>query len=79
VPAQGAPKRSRGRAGVAERPPVAPEGDGAQEADQQAAPQRDPAADLTPEDLVLKDSPSQRPKRRRAGGASKRRKHGRSR
>src|SRR4051794_11517795 len=52
VPAQGAPKRSRGRAGVAERPPIAPEGDGAQEADQQAAPQRDPAADLTPEDLV---------------------------
>jgi SecD/SecF fusion protein len=38
-------------------------------------PPRDPAADLAPEDLVLKDAPKPRPKR----GASKRRKHGRSR
>ena len=79
APARGAAKRSRGRAGVAERTSVAPEGDGTQEGDQQAAPQHDPAADLTPEDLVLKDSPQARPKRRRAGGAGKRRKHGRSR
>ena len=39
---------------------------------------RDPAADLAPEDLVLKDAPKPQPKRRRAG-AAKRRKHGRSR
>jgi hypothetical protein len=36
---------------------------------------RDPAADLTPEDLVLKDEPKQREKRRR----SRNRRHGRSR
>jgi SecD/SecF fusion protein len=38
----------------------------------------DPTADLTPEDLVLKDDPKQRSKRR-GGSASRRRKHGRSR
>jgi SecD/SecF fusion protein len=44
------------------------------------APERDPAADLTPEDLVLKDEPTRSEKRRRrAGSGAKRRKHGRSR
>jgi SecD/SecF fusion protein len=44
------------------------------------APERDPAADLTPEDLVLKDEPRRTERRRRRGGAgAKRRKHGRSR
>ena len=38
-------------------------------------PARDPAADLTPEDLVLKDAPKPRQKTRRA----KNRRHGRSR
>ncbi len=41
-------------------------------------PERDPAADLTPEDLVLKESPKARPKTRRAGGRRNKR-HGRSR
>ena len=40
-------------------------------------PERDPAADLAPEDLVLKDEPKQRQKRGSAAG--RRRKHGRSR
>jgi SecD/SecF fusion protein len=40
---------------------------------------RDPAADLAPEDLVLKDAPKPRPKRRSSTTAGKRRKHGRSR
>jgi SecD/SecF fusion protein len=66
-----------GRAGVAERAPAeAPEqDDGAEIADV-----RDPAADLTPEDLVLKEEPQRREKRRRSTGpGSRRRKHGRSR
>jgi SecD/SecF fusion protein len=42
------------------------------------APQRDPAADLTPEDLVLKDESKPRPKNRRAG-ARRNKRHGRSR
>jgi SecD/SecF fusion protein len=47
---------------------------------QATAPERDPAADLTPEDLVLKDEPRRTEKRRRrAGSGGKRRKHGRSR
>jgi SecD/SecF fusion protein len=45
---------------------------------EEAPPRPDPAADLAPEDLVLKDAPKPRPKRRSAG-ANKRRKHGRSR
>jgi SecD/SecF fusion protein len=48
-------------------PPAAPE-----------PPQPDPAADLTPEDLVLKEEPKPRQKRR-GTGANRRRKHGRSR
>jgi len=75
APARGGAKRAR--AGLAERTPVAPEGDGDEQGDEQGAPARDPAADLAPEDLVLKDAPRPRPKRR--SGASKRRKHGRSR
>ncbi|MGO9321089.1 MAG: hypothetical protein ACLQBY_09860 [Solirubrobacteraceae bacterium] len=43
-----------------------------------AAPERDPAADLTPEDLVLKEEPKQRQKTRRTGGRRNKR-HGRSR
>jgi SecD/SecF fusion protein len=43
--------------------------------EQADGPQRDPAADLTPEDLVLKGQPSQRGKSRRA----RNRRHGRSR
>ncbi len=42
-----------------------------------AAPKRDPAADLTPEDLVLKEDPKQREKKRAGGRRNKR--HGRSR
>jgi len=38
------------------------------------APERDPAADLTPEDLVLKDEPKERPKRR-----PRNKRHGRAR
>ncbi len=43
-----------------------------------AAPERDPAADLTPEDLVLKEDPKRREKPRRTGGRRNKR-HGRSR
>jgi SecD/SecF fusion protein len=42
---------------------------------EQAAPERDPAADLTPEDLVLKEDPKPRQKSRRP----RNRRHGRSR
>ena len=62
-----------GQAAVAQ-PDAEAEGQAADE----AAQGRDPAADLAPEDLVLKDAPKARPKRRRAA-AAKRRKHGRSR
>jgi SecD/SecF fusion protein len=53
------------RAGTAQRTTPAPP----------AAPERDPAADLAPEDLVLKDDSKPRPKRRR----QRNRRHGRSR
>ncbi len=60
-----APRASRGRQrdgrAARRRPPAAPE--------------RDPAADLTPEDLVLKEEPKPRPKTRRP----RNRRHGRSR
>ncbi len=55
-------------AGVAERPAAA-------EPAKDVEAQRDPAADLTPEDLVLKDEPKPREKRRRP----RNRRHGRSR
>ncbi len=69
----GAGTAGRGRgAGKAERgataaPPAPP-----------ATPERDPAADLTPEDLVLKEEPKRREKTRRAG-ARRNKRHGRSR
>jgi SecD/SecF fusion protein len=72
-PRASAPSGRRGRASVArgsaatEAPPAAPA----------SSPQgeRDPAADLTPEDLVLKDAPKPREKRRRP----RNKRHGRSR
>ena len=65
---------------VARRPVVAdPDADSERAAAEEAAPARDPAADLAPEDLVLKDAPKPRPKRRRPAAGGKRRKHGRSR
>jgi SecD/SecF fusion protein len=74
----GEPASSSGRgataAGVAQRAPAKkPEPELDEEAP--AEQQRDPAADLTPEDLVLKDEPKQREKRRRP----RNRRHGRSR
>jgi SecD/SecF fusion protein len=61
----------RGRASVAERD----EHESEARETPPAAPERDPAADLTPEDLVLKEQPKDRPKRRR----NRNRRHGRSR
>jgi SecD/SecF fusion protein len=49
----------------------------AQPAPPPAAPQRDPAADLTPEDLVLKEEPKREKSRR--SGARRNKRHGRSR
>ncbi|HEV2945434.1 MAG TPA: protein translocase subunit SecF, partial [Solirubrobacteraceae bacterium] len=57
-----------GRAGVAQQAVAG-------EPEQDAEEPRDPAADLTPEDLVLKDEPKRREKRRRP----RNRRHGRSR
>jgi SecD/SecF fusion protein len=71
----------RSRAGVVQRAGVAeaPDGDnGVADGARPRAPERDPAADLTPEDLVLKEQPKPREKRRRAGGRRNKR-HGRSR
>jgi SecD/SecF fusion protein len=67
------PKPSNGgtRAGVAQRkPPAAPVAE--------PEPERDPAADLAPEDLVLKQEPKRREKNRQSGGRRNKR-HGRSR
>jgi SecD/SecF fusion protein len=61
------PGAGRGaRAGTAQRTTPAPPA---------AAPERDPAADLAPEDLVMKDDSKPRPKRRRP----RNKRHGRSR
>jgi SecD/SecF fusion protein len=68
-----APTRVAPRAAVAQ-----PEGETDAPSAEAPAPERDPAADLAPEDLVLKDAPKPRAKRR-AGPGGKRRKHGRSR
>jgi SecD/SecF fusion protein len=81
---EGSPGRGdRGAAGtqVAPRAVVAePDAETGEQAADDVTQGRDPAADLSPEDLVLKDAPKQRPKRRRsASSAGKRRKHGRSR
>ena len=71
-------KAKAGRAATASPPPpkakpapATPE----PSAPDEVAPERDPTADLTPEDLVLKDEPKARPKQRRA----RNRRHGRSR
>jgi SecD/SecF fusion protein len=61
----------RSRAPVATKAPPKPE----PEPEPEPAVERDPAADLTPEDLVLKDKAKPRPKTRRP----KNRRHGRSR
>jgi SecD/SecF fusion protein len=71
--------RGQGRAGTPTAAPPAPVEPEAPEREDDAgepAAERDPAADLTPEDLVLKDAP--KPKARRSGGRRNRR-HGRSR
>jgi SecD/SecF fusion protein len=60
---------------AAERRSAAPERRAATAPAAPAAPERDPAADLQPEDLVLKDDPKPREKRRRP----RNRRHGRSR
>jgi SecD/SecF fusion protein len=68
APASGRARRARASDGSATAAPPAPP--------TSPAPQeRDPAADLTPEDLVLKEEPKQRPKARRP----RNRRHGRSR
>jgi SecD/SecF fusion protein len=82
-PARSAGRRTRAerRAAAASAPPepaqqrpAAQGPDGAGSEQEPAAPARDPAADLTPEDLVLKDAPK-REKRRRP----RNRRHGRAR
>ena len=60
------------RAATATPPPAKPKAPEPQAADE-VAPERDPGADLTPEDLVLKDEPKARAQQRRN------RRHGRSR
>jgi SecD/SecF fusion protein len=70
-PASAGGRRTRTRdAGATVAPPAPPA----------SSPQgeRDPAADLTPEDLVLKEEPKQRQKNRRAG-ARRNKRHGRAR
>jgi SecD/SecF fusion protein len=74
----------RSRAGVAQRAgavdPVDRDGDGASATAGERTPERDPTADLTPEDLVLKDAPKPREKRGSSGRRRPRNKrHGRSR
>jgi len=66
-----APKRKGARTATATPPVEAPEPG----APAEVSAERDPAADLTPEDLVLKDEPKPRPKQRRP----RNRRHGRSR
>jgi SecD/SecF fusion protein len=68
-PAKGA------RAGVTRQRGAASRSDGDGTATVERAPERDPAADLTPEDLVLKEAPKPREKRRRP----RNKRHGRSR
>jgi SecD/SecF fusion protein len=71
------PERPRAGTKVAPRPAIAEPGtEPAQPPAEKPAETRDPAADLAPEDLVLKDTPKPRPKR---SSSAKRRKHGRSR
>jgi SecD/SecF fusion protein len=72
---------SRSRAGVAQRAGAAgtADGDGAVEELGERVPERDPAADLTPEDLVLKEAPKPREKRSSRSRRGRNKKHGRSR
>ncbi|HEX4563971.1 MAG TPA: protein translocase subunit SecF, partial [Solirubrobacteraceae bacterium] len=74
VEEQAAPARAT-RAAVEERVEEQDDEMGRARADRSETAERDPAADLTPEDLVLKDSPKAREKRRRP----RNRRHGRSR
>jgi SecD/SecF fusion protein len=69
VEGQPAGDRKPAGTGVAQRTPVK------EPVEETAAEERDPAADLAPEDLVLKDEPKPREKRRRP----RNRRHGRSR
>jgi SecD/SecF fusion protein len=71
VDAEPQKQKQRGRAAVAQRPAVQ------EQPEQPAAPAetRDPAADLTPEDLVLKEAP----KRRERTTRPRNKRHGRSR
>ena len=71
-PAAAPGDRRAGGGAVAQRAAAAAE---PEVQDDRPEPSRDPAADLTPEDLVLKDEPKQREKKRR----SRNRRHGRSR
>jgi SecD/SecF fusion protein len=66
----GGRRSRRADGGATAAPPAPPESP--------APPERDPTADLTPEDLVLKEEPKRRDKSRRAGGRRNKR-HGRSR
>jgi SecD/SecF fusion protein len=79
-PARGRGRRGRDGKGTPKgATTVAPPPDGAaRERDPTAAPARDPAADLTPEDLVLKEDHKPREKRGRPGGRRNKR-HGRAR
>jgi SecD/SecF fusion protein len=71
---EGEPKqKQRGRAAVAQRPEEEPVQQAPSENPPEAA--RDPAADLTPEDLVLKEEPKRRERTKR----SRNKRHGRSR
>jgi SecD/SecF fusion protein len=71
---RGRGRNGRGTGAVAQKPPPARREEELTDDGQAAAePQRDPAADLTPEDLVLKDDPKPRAKRKRA----RNRRHGR--
>jgi SecD/SecF fusion protein len=80
TPANGGRSSSTGRsgaAGVAQKPPRAKprrQVEPGAEQEQPEQPTRDPAADLTPEDLVMKDDPKPRAKRARR---ARNRKHGR--
>ena len=71
----GRSRRSAAAGVVQEPPPAKPRAKPEEQLEQPAAqePQRDPAADLTPEDLVLKDDSKPRAKRKRA----RNRRHGR--
>jgi SecD/SecF fusion protein len=69
------PRRGRAARAVAKPRDEAKPQDGIEAKDDADGSSRDPAADLTPEDLVLKDQPGQRGKTRRP----RNRRHGRSR